>query len=212
MFQNCGLVTPQCLSKGDKVYPFPTVRDNTVTLPNIGLFARESDRPGDDSSRIAHQKQHSSVPEDSDTLTNAVKYGSLGGLVATLSMTVFRMPTSKSLPPTAVFWAKYVGSGDPEDYPVIALVLHLLYGVTSGIMFALLTPGRGDSEEVAESKGAVLGTVYGIVLSIFGSRIVLERVLGLTLETDERLVFHISHVVYGLTLGTWVGSRFGDDK
>lgn len=194
------------------MYTFPAVRKNALTLPNIGLLVRESGRPDDDSSRIAHQKQRSSIPEDSNTLTDAIKYGTLGGLVATLSMTVFRMPTSKSLPPTAVFWAKYVGSGDPEDYPIIALVLHLLYGVASGIMFALLTPGRGDSEEVAESKGALLGTVYGIVLSIFGSRIVLERILGLNLETDERLVFHISHVVYGLTLGTWVGSRFGDDK
>ncbi len=122
------------------------------------------------------------------------------------------MPTNKSLPPTADFWSKYVGSGDPEDYPVIALVLHLLYGVMSGIIFAILTPGQGDSEEVAGTKGAVLGTVYGSLLSIFGSQVVLDRILGTDTEKDERLVFHISHVVYGLTLGTWVGSRFGIDK
>lgn len=194
------------------MYPFPAVRTDALTLPTIGSLVSESGRPHDDSSRIAQQKQFSSGPGDSNKLTDMVYYGSLGGLVATLSMTVFRMPTSKSLPPTAEFWAKYVGSGDPEDYPVIALVLHLFYGVASGIMFALLSPGRGDSEEVAESKGALLGIVYGIALSIFGSRVVLGRILNQSLETDEVLVFHISHVVYGLTLGTWVGSRFGDDK
>jgi len=132
--------------------------------------------------------------------------------VATLSMTLFRMPTSKSLPPTARFWATYVGSGEPEDYPVIALVLHLLYGVVSGVLFAFLTPGSGDSEATAESKGALLGTVYGAALSVFGTRVVIERILKTDPDTDERLVFHISHVVYGLTLGTWVGSRFGGKK
>jgi hypothetical protein len=126
-------------------------------------------------------------------------------------MTIFRMPTSKSLPPTAQFWATYVGSGEPEEYPGIALILHLLYGVVGGIVFALLTPGTRDAEEVAESKGAILGTIYGIALSIFGTQVVLERILGIDPDRDERLVFHISHVVYGLTLGTWVGSRFGNE-
>jgi hypothetical protein len=148
--------------------------------------------------------------EEGSTFVSAIKYGSIGGLVATLSMTIFRMPTSKSLPPTARFWAKYAGSGEPEEYPTIALALHLLYGIMGGIVFALLTPGSGDAEEVAESKGAVLGTVYGIALSVFGTKVMLERILDLDLDTDERLVFHISHIVYGLTLGTWVGSRFGN--
>lgn len=150
------------------------------------------------------------VDDATKTLGAAIKYGAFGGLVATVSMTVFRMPTSKSLPPTARFWAKFVGGGEPEEYPVVALLLHLVYGIVGGIFFALLAPGSGDSEAVAESKGAILGTVYGVALSIFGMRVILERVLGTDPDTDERLIFHISHVVYGLTLGTWVGSRFGN--
>jgi len=149
---------------------------------------------------------------DSSRLVDAVKYGSLGGLVATVSMTMFRMPTSKSLPPTARFWATFVGSGDPEEYTLIALVLHLLYGVGGGVVFALLTPGREDAEEVAESKGAVLGTTYGVALSVFGMRAILEGLLDTDPDSDERLVFHVSHIVYGLTLGTWVGSRFGTES
>lgn len=148
---------------------------------------------------------------ESGTIREAITYGSLGGLVATGSMTVFRMPTSKSLPPTAQFWATYVGSGDPEEYPVIALLLHLAYGVGGGVFFALFSPGSDDTDEIAESKGAILGTLYGLLLSVFGMRVLLERLLDTDPDTDERLVFHISHVVYGLTLGTWVGSRFGND-
>lgn len=145
-------------------------------------------------------------------LLDAIAYGTIGGLIATLSMTTFRMPTSKSLPPTAEFWAKFVGSGEPGDYPATALLLHLLYGIGGGIVFALLRPGKGDPEAAAEAKAALLGTVYGAALSVFGSRVVLEGVLGVTPDRDERLVFHISHIIYGLTLGTWVGSRFGVEQ
>jgi len=150
-------------------------------------------------------------PTSTSTLSESIAHGSVGGFVATLSMTVFRMPTSKSLPPTAEFWSQFVGTGEPEEYPVIALILHFLYGVTSGVVFAIFSPGRSDPDEIAETKGALLGTVYGSVLSVFGSQVVLSRILGQDLDTDELLVFHISHVVYGLTLGTWVGSRFADE-
>ncbi len=124
-------------------------------------------------------------------------------------MTVFRMPTNKSLPPTADFWAKFVGSGEPEEYPVIGLVLHLLYGSVGGAVFAIVAPGRQETDASAGTKAAITGTVYGVALSIFGSRVILDRLLNVDDETDERLVFHISHIIYGLTLGSWVGSRFG---
>jgi hypothetical protein len=32
------------------------------------------------------------------------------------------------------------------------------------------------------------------------------------LDADERLVFHVGHLVYGLTLGTWLGSRTSDER
>lgn len=180
---------------------------STSRLDSLVPTVRDRDTDLDDESAVQEQ-----IREEDSTLRNALTYGSLGGLVATLSMTAFRMPTSKSLPPTARFWATYVGAGDPEEYPLIAIALHLLYGVFGGITFALLTPGRRDPEEIAETKGAVLGTVYGLALSVFGSQVILEGVLGVAPDRDERLVFHISHIIYGMTLGTWVGSRFGDER
>jgi hypothetical protein len=132
-------------------------------------------------------------------------------LIATLVMTVFRMPISESLPPTAEFWAQYLGSGEAEDYPIIGLVLHLAYGVAGGVAFAALAPGSGESDALAETKNVIAGTVYGMVLSVFGARFLLEGLLEMDLETDDRLIFHLSHLIYGLTLGTWVGSRLGSD-
>lgn len=156
--------------------------------------------------------------------------GAKGGLAATLAMTAYRLPVSRSLPPTAEFWAKYVAGGDPEDHSVPALVLHLAYGVAGGVGFGLLAPagGRGtddcwgiegygeieDHRETArlEAVGLLAGAAYGLALSVVGDRVVLARLLDEHLAADERLVFHVGHLVYGLCLGTWFGSRTGDRR
>lgn len=138
----------------------------------------------------------------------AIALGLKSGLIATVVMTVFRMPISESLPPTAEFWARYVGGGEPEDYPLIGLALHLAYGAAAGGLFAaILGAPAGRREVERERVGVVLGVVYGVLLSFFGERVLLRWLLGLDPEPDERFVFHVSHVVYGLTLGAWMGSR-----
>lgn len=141
-------------------------------------------------------------------LRRTVAVGVQAGLVATAIMTAFRAPISQSLPPTAEFWAKYVGGGDPDDHRVAAVVLHLLYGAAAGAAYVVAVPGTtGESDYHAERLGAALGVAYGLVLSAFGKRVLLDRLLDMDLEADEAFVFDLSHVVYGLTLGTWVGSR-----
>ncbi len=153
----------------------------------------------------------------------------MGGVVATLVMTAYRLPVSRSLPPTARFWSKFVAGGRPEDQPLPALALHLLYGAGAGAAFGLLaprpsdasaTPGTGsdartdDADETArlEAVGLLAGVGYALALSAFGERALLDRLLDVDLDSDERLVFHAGHVVYGLALGTWVGSRTGDRR
>ncbi|WP_327053529.1 hypothetical protein [Halomicrococcus gelatinilyticus] len=134
--------------------------------------------------------------------------GGTGGFVATAVMTAFRMPITDSLPPTANFWATYVGGGRPDDYALQGLVLHLLYGTVGGVVFSgLAGPWMEGPDVTKERRGALGGFAYGLLLSIVGVRVVLQSVLGMELDPDERWVFHVSHVVYGLTLGTWLGSR-----
>lgn len=133
--------------------------------------------------------------------------GLKGGAYATVVMTAFRMPISSSLPPTANFWAHYFGD-DPEDHPVPAFVLHLVYGVLGGGVFGLLYDRRvGQTRAGMELADIARGIVYSLVFSVFGSRIVLSRVVGMDLETDEALVFHVGHAIYGIALGAWVGSN-----
>ncbi len=142
-----------------------------------------------------------------------------GGLLATLVMTVYRLPVSRSLPPTAEFWAQFVGGGEPEDYPVPALALHFAYGAGAGAAFAALLAGResvargdpgrdrppGPPTDAGEVPTTVAGLLYGLVLSAVGERVVLGRLLGV--DPDDRVAFHVGHVLYGITLGAWVGTR-----
>ena len=164
-------------------------------------------------------------PASGPGLDTRLVEGAKAGLMATLTMTVFRLPLARSLPPTARFWTKFVSGGDPDDHPVPAIALHLLYGVFGGIGFGLFAPmetGRDaaggpetdEHEETArnEAVGLLAGALYGLALSVFGERVVLERVLDMDPAADERLVFHAGHLVYGLSLGTWFGSRTSDEE
>jgi hypothetical protein len=141
-------------------------------------------------------------------VADAVVRGMQGGFVATLIMTAFRLPLLRSLPPSANFWSEYVTGGDPADHPIAGLALHLLYGVSSGavfgVLFSLYTAGRSIEPE---QRGLVWGSVYGLALSAFGVQVVLQGLLDIRLEADELALFHAGHLVYGLSLGAWVGSR-----
>ena len=133
--------------------------------------------------------------------------GAVGGFLATVVMTLFREPSARSFPPTARFWSRYVAGGEPDDHPVAALVLHLIYGTGGGIAYGELVASRllPESEPVAGFLRT--GAASGVGLSLFGSRVVLPYLLDVHLSDDEAALFHAGHLVYGLTLGAWVGTR-----
>ena len=132
--------------------------------------------------------------------------GIRGGFFATLVMTVFRAPTAQSLPPTTEFLERYLRGG-ANEYTLSSLALHFLYGTSAGAVFGpVFATVVGETNE-PETVGIVVGTIYGLAMSVFGHRVILERFLGMDLTTDEEAVFHAGHLIYGLVLGVWVGSR-----
>jgi hypothetical protein len=156
------------------------------------------------------QDEETHLPESSHGIhaTVAALRGLQAGFVATLIMTAFRLPIMRSLPPSANFWSTYVGSGEPEDYPVIGLLLHLLYGTVNGAVFGGLFALQSAERSVEpEGRGIVWGSIFGMCLSAFGSQMVLNGLLDSRLEADELTLFHAGHLVYGIALGAWVGSR-----
>lgn len=135
--------------------------------------------------------------------------GLQAGFVATLIMTAFRLPIMRSLPPSAHFWAKYVsGDDDPEDHSIPGLILHLVYGTVSGALFGALFALQDAEQSIeAEQRGLLWGSVFGMGLSAFGTQVMLSELLDVELEADELALFHAAHLVYGVSLGAWVGSR-----
>lgn len=133
--------------------------------------------------------------------------GAMAGAMATVVMSAFRMPISRSLPPTAWFWTEYLEEGHPREHLGAVFGLHLLYGASAGVGFgALFGPYLAGRDVTQERRGSVLGTVYGMLLSLFGVAVVLERLLGMDPDPDERFIFHVGHLIFGLTLGTMFGS------
>lgn len=147
------------------------------------------------------------APEEaSEDLLTALVRGAEGGAVATVTMTIFRIPAFRALPPTAEFWSKRVAGGDPSDHLLPALLLHLAYGMGAG---TVLGPIVGALSSQTDRRGHDLaiccGAVYGLVMSALGSRVVLPLTIDERLDEREAAVFHAGHLVYGLSLGTWLG-------
>lgn len=161
-------------------------------------------------SPLPRELTRESQPEESPQRSpvQAAIRGVIGGLIATALMTLYRFPLFRGLPPTAEFWAMFVRGGQPEQYPVAGLLLHFLYGATAGGVFGLGFSRLTFRTQRDRRLAAIfLSLVYGIVLSVFGSRVLLKRLLDEEVKADERAVFHVGHVIYGLTLGTWMSSR-----
>lgn len=141
----------------------------------------------------------------------ALALGASGGFVATFVMTAFRLPISRSLPPTAEFWTTYVRPGEPDEATLPAILLHFIYGMGAGVVYVVAAPDFSNASEAgAEGRGVVTAVAYSLLLSAFGLRVVLGTLLDQELSPDEKLIFHLGHVVYGVTLGAWLGSRATD--
>lgn len=130
--------------------------------------------------------------------------GLVGGFVATLVMTGFMMTMGDdSPPPTALLWAKYVGDGEPDQYMMQGMVLHLLYGTIAGGVFAWVINLLNLS--VATLSGGLLwGIVWGLVLFMMGAGFWMMMVLDISPDRDMAMQFGGFHLVYGIVLGLWV--------
>jgi hypothetical protein len=132
--------------------------------------------------------------------------GLAGGLVATIVMTIVMMAMGDGgPPPTAALVARFAG-GDPEDYAMPGMILHMLYGILAGAVFAVGVPSVGLSlGSIAVAAG--LGLVYGIILMIGGMMFWMRMVIGMEPDRDVMVMFGTVHVIYGVVLGTFLGAN-----
>lgn len=132
--------------------------------------------------------------------------GLVGGLVATIVMTMFMMALGDdSPPPTAALWSKYVGNGPPEDFMMPGMLLHMLYGIGAGAVFVVLAEALGYGLETM-TTALVGGVLYAVVLMLFGMIFWMNIVIGLDADAKTAGMFGFFHLVYGLVLGAVVGA------
>lgn len=132
--------------------------------------------------------------------------GVVGGAVATASMSVFREPVTRSLPPTASFLSRVTGD-DPGDHRLAAYLLHLCYGMSAGGIFGVASAHGPIRLRDSLRAHLASGGAYGLFLSVFGRRVVLPALTKLDLDPDEATMFDVGHLVFGLALGAWFASR-----
>jgi hypothetical protein len=132
--------------------------------------------------------------------------GLVSGVAATIVMTVFMMALGDdSPPPTALFWSKYVGGGDPEEYMMPGMALHMLYRIGAGVALALLLPVAGFGD-VALVTALGVGLGYGFVLFVFAAAFWVNLVLALDPEPKQVGSFLLFHLIYGGVLGAVLGA------
>jgi hypothetical protein len=133
--------------------------------------------------------------------------GLVGGLVATVVMTALMMAMGDdSPPPTAQVWAKYVGDGLVEEYPMQGMILHLRYGIGAGWVFALVAAfGLLALTPPNLVDGVINGAVYGIILVVVAAVVWMRLVLGMEPDAGTLGGFTLMHVVYGVVLGAFLG-------
>ena len=142
---------------------------------------------------------------DRNELMASVIAGLAGGVVATIVMTIaMKVIGDGGPPPTAALVAKLAG-GDPNDYAMPGMILHLIYGTLAGVVFAVGVPVIGlNLGSIAVATG--LGLVYGIVLMIGGMIFWMRMVMGMEPDKSMMMVFGIVHVIYGVVLGAFLGA------
>lgn len=135
---------------------------------------------------------------------STVVNGLVGGLLATVVMTMLMMAMGgDEPPPTAALWSKYVGEASPEEYMMQGMVLHFVYGIAAGGVFVLLANAVG-LDVATLGSAAVWGVVYGFVLFAIGTGFWLKTVLDVTPDREMAVGFLVFHLVYGVVLGAWV--------
>jgi hypothetical protein len=132
--------------------------------------------------------------------------GLAGGLVATIVMTMLMMVMGDGgPPPTARLVAKFAG-GEPEDYAMPGMVVHMLYGIIAGVVFALGVPALGIIDLGSIGLAVAAGLVYGLVLMIGGMVFWMRMIIGMEPDGNMMRMFGTVHVVYGLVLGAFIGT------
>ncbi|MFB6254506.1 MAG: hypothetical protein ABEI06_07850 [Halobacteriaceae archaeon] len=129
--------------------------------------------------------------------------GAVWGLAGAIAMVILmQLLGSDDPPPFAVFWAQYLGDGDPESAMPQALILHAIYAVVAGIVYVLIFSAFDLGFSITTYTGGIIwGIVWAVILFIGAAVFWINLVLDLDPDQDQVMTMAVAHLGYGLTLG-----------
>ena len=134
-----------------------------------------------------------------------IRAGLAGGVIATIGMTMSMLVMGDGGPPPTAQVVSTFAGGDPDDYAMPGIVLHILYCIGAGVVFVVGVPLLG-LEFGSIWSSVALGLVYGIVLMIGGMAFWMRTVIGIEPDRGMMTMFGTVHIVYGVVLGAIVGA------
>jgi hypothetical protein len=144
---------------------------------------------------------------------NRLTAGTVGGLLGGTLMAAFSMSVSMLQGPGMWMPVKLIGGvvlgsravnrpGSFDVRPILmGLAVHAVVSVILGILFALL------SSRLPPVTLILYGVVYALVIWLVALFLVLPVVDPLLVNNTNPALFALSHMMYGLSLGWWIGEH-----
>lgn len=131
--------------------------------------------------------------------------GAVWGLVGAIAMVVvINVRGGDDPPPFAVFWAKFLGDGDPAAAMPQALSLHAIYAIVAGAVYTLVFNPVGQLVGlpiIGFAGGLVFGLVWGVILLIGAMGPWGMMILDMDPDSHQKQTLVLAHLAFGLTLG-----------
>lgn len=129
--------------------------------------------------------------------------GAVWGLAGAIAMVVVMTARGGDAPPPfAVFWARFLGDGDPDAAMPQALLLHAGYAIVAGAVYTVVFTAFDLGFAITTVAGGVLwGLVYGVVLLVGAMAFWGKLVLDMAPDGPQRRTLVLAHLAYGLVLG-----------
>lgn len=138
------------------------------------------------------------------TLLTGAVWGIVGAIVM---MVIMQLGPGDSPPPFAVFWAKFIGNGNPDDTMPAALILHFIYAAGVGAVYTIVVGIVNlGLDPTAIVGGLVLGVSYSLGVFVVGAVGWVNGVLGMDPERSDVMQFAVVHIAFGVTLGVLGGA------
>lgn len=133
------------------------------------------------------------------TLLSSAVWGVAGAIAM---MVVMQVLGGEDPPPFAVFWAKFIGDGNPSNAMPQSLLLHAGYAVVAGAVYAPVFTAFDLGFPITGVTGGILwGIVWAIVLFLFAAVFWVNMILDMDPDSRQVMTMGFAHLAYGLTLG-----------